>query len=102
MFTLFIKARVSHRDIHFTGVPILWAHGYHRRMPLTGVSLRGAHLTGVHLIGACISQGMHLMSMHLMGMHLIGVHLMNVPLSWASLASMHLPSPQSLCPLPPL
>jgi len=36
-----------------------------------------------HLIGACISQGMHFMD----------IHLMNVPLSWASLAGMHLPPP---------
>jgi hypothetical protein len=43
--------------------------------------------------------GMYLMDMYLMGVHhvhLIGVHpmdvhLMNMPLSWASLAGMHLP-----------
>jgi hypothetical protein len=41
------------------------------------------------------------MGVYLIGVHLMDVYLMNVPLSWASLAGMHLPPPESLCPLPP-
>jgi hypothetical protein len=35
------------------------------------------------------------------GVYFMGMYLMNVPLSWASLAGVHLPPSQSLCPLPP-
>ena len=48
--------------------------GYHRRMPLIGVSLRGVHLTDMHLIGIYLT-GMHLTGVHLAGVHLVGVSL---------------------------
>jgi hypothetical protein len=50
-------SRASHRRVYLTGDMHL--AGYHRHMPLIGVSLRGVHLTDVYLIGisnrACIS-----------------------------------------------
>ena len=51
----------SHRGMHLKG--------YHRRMPLIGVSLRGVHLTDVHLIGIYLT-GMHLTNVYLVGVSL--------------------------------
>jgi hypothetical protein len=69
-------ARVSHRGIHLTG--------YHRPMPLIGVSLRGVHLTDVHLIGIYLA-GMHLTGVYLIGMHLIGISI-TLPMPRVTLA----------------
>ena len=87
------QAHVSHKSLYLTGgthltdVPILWARGYHRRMPLIGMYLIGMHLTGVHLTGV------HLTDVHASygrASHrrasLVG--LSRGPLSWASLAGL--------------
>jgi hypothetical protein len=66
------QARASHRGTCLTGVPILWARGYHRHTPLMGVSLRGVHLMGVHFTDV------HLISMCLIGTYHTDVHLIGI------------------------
>jgi hypothetical protein len=97
----------SHRGMYLTG--------YHRRMPLIGMSLRDVHLidvylTGVHLKCASHRRSSHTRASHRRSSHTRASHRRSshtrashgcVSHECASLAGMHLPPPQSLCPLPP-